>query len=82
MADEQSDDDGQLDGWGKMVYRWSDSDGWSVRQIAGLVGGVTEGQINDELTGCWMDWSYDGQTGMTDGLTVSQTDSATDRWVN
>ena len=29
-----------------------------------------------------MDWSYDGQMGITDGLAVSQTDSATDVWVN
>ena len=27
-----------------------------------------------------MDCSYDGQMGMTDGLAVGQTDSATDLW--
>ena len=71
MADERSDDDGQLDGWGKMLYRQSDSDGRSEGLITGLAGGVTDGHVNDELTGWQTDWSYDGQMGMTDGLVMS-----------
>ena len=56
MEDEQSDNDGQADGQGKMVYRWSDIDRWSDGLIAGLMGGVTDGHVNDELMGCEMDW--------------------------
>ena len=80
------------DGWMNW-YRWrmssqmmmdslSDIDGWSDGLIAGLTGEVTDGHVNDELMGCQTDWSYDRQMGMTDGLAVSQTDSATDRRVD
>ena len=82
MVDEWSDDDGQSDGQGKMVYRQLDGDGQSDGQITGLAVGLTDRCVNDELMGWWMDWSYDGQMGMTDGLAVSWTDSATDGWVN
>ena len=82
MVHELSDDDGQSDGWGKMVYRQLDVDGQSDRLIAGLMGGVTSRCVNDELMGCQTDWLYDRWTGMTDGLAVSQTDSLTDGWVN
>ena len=54
MGDEQSDDDGQSDGWGKMVYRWSDVYGWSDGLVKGR---VTDGCVNDKLTGCQTDWS-------------------------
>ena len=66
MVDEWSDDEGQPDGQGKMVYRWSDHDGRSDRWIVGLMGGVTDRHVNDELMGWWMDWSYDRWMGMTD----------------
>ena len=82
MADEWSDDDGQSDRQGKMVYRWSDSDRRSDRQIVGLVVGVTDRHVKDELMGCWTDWSYDGWTGMTDGHTMSWMDIATDGQVD
>ena len=83
MADEWSDEDGQCDGWGKMVYRQSDVDRWSDGLIMGLMGGVTDGHVNDELMGCCqMDWSYDGWTGLTDQLAVSWTDNATDGQVD
>ena len=82
MADEWADDDGQSVRQGKMVYRWSDIDSWSDGLIAGLMGGVTDGHVNNKLTGCWMDWSYDRQMGMTDRLAISQTDKATDGWVD
>ena len=49
----QPDDVGQPDRCGRMVDRWSDSDGWSDRR-----------------------------TGMTDGLAVAWTDSATDLQVD
>ena len=68
MVDESSDDDRQSDGWGKMVDR---RDGWSDRQITGLAGWVTDRHVNDELMGWRTDWSYDGQTGITDRLAVS-----------
>ena len=73
--------DSQTDG-GKMVYRWSDSDGQADGWIVGLVVGVTDRHVNDKLTGCPMDWSYDGWMGMTDGLTMSQTDSVIGGWVD
>ena len=72
--------DSQTDG-GKMVYRWSDSDRQSDRWIMGLVVGATDRHVNDKLMGCQMDWSYDGQMGMTDRLTMSQTDSVMGGWV-
>ena len=81
MLDEKSDDDGQSDRQGKMVYRWLDIDGWSDGWIAGLMGGVTDGHINDELMGCQMDWSYDRWMWMTNGLAMSWTDSVTNRQV-
>ena len=34
----------------------------------------------DRVTGGWTDGSYDGQAGMTDGLSVGWMDSATDLW--
>ena len=40
--DEWSDDVGQPDGCGRMVYRWSDRDGQSDGWIAGLMGGVMD----------------------------------------
>ena len=73
--------DSQTDG-GKMVYRWSDSDGQPDRWIMGLVVGVTDRHVNDKLMGCRMDWSYDGWMGMTDGLTMSQTHSVMGGWVD
>ena len=81
-ADEWSDDEGQSDGWGKMVCRWSDIDGQSDRLIMGLMVGVTDGRVNDKLTGCRMDWSYDRWMGMMDGLVMSQTDSVMDGQVD
>ena len=51
MADKWADNDGQSDGWGKMVYRWSDVDRWSDGLIAGLMGGMTDGCVYEELTG-------------------------------
>ena len=82
MVDVRSDDVGQPDGRGRMVYRWSDGDRWSDGRFAGLTGGVADGQVMDGLMGGWTDCSYDGRAGMTDGLTVGQTDSATDLWVD
>ena len=67
MVDEWSDKEGQPDGQCKMVCRQLDHDGWSDRKIVGLMGGVTDCHVNDELTGWWMDWAYDGQTGLMDG---------------
>ena len=51
--------DGWSDGQGKMGYRWSDGDGQSNGWSAGLIGGVTDWHVIDELMGCWTDWSYD-----------------------
>ena len=59
-----------------------DIDGQSDRLIMGLMGGVTDRHVNDKLTGCWMDWSYDRRMGMTDRLAMSQTDSAMDGQVD
>ena len=78
MADEQSDNDGQSDRQGKMVYRWSDVDRQSDRLITGLTGGVTDGRVNDKLTGWQMDWLYGRQMGMTDELGDIQSDRMTD----
>ena len=82
MVDEWSDDEGQPDRQGKMAYRQSDVDGQSDRWITGLMGGMTDRHVNDELTVCCTDWSYDGWMGMTDRLAMSWTDSATDRQVD
>ena len=70
MADEQSDDDGQSERQGKMVYRWLDIDGRSDGLIMGLIGGLADRCVNDKLTGCQTDWSYDGWMGMTDRLAM------------
>ena len=82
MVDEWSDDEGQPDRQGKMVYRWSRGDRQSDGWIMGLMGGVTDGHVIDELTGWLTDWSYDGWMGMTDGLAMLQMDSVTDLQVD
>ena len=74
MVEEQSDDDGQPDGWDKMSHWQSDVDRWSDRLIVGLIGGVTDGYVNDKLTGCQTGWSS-----VCHGLTVQLTDGLTDR---
>ena len=77
-----SDSDRQADRLWEALYRQVGSDGQSDGLIVGLMGGVTDRCVNNELTGCQMDGLYDGWMGITDGLTVSWTDSVTDRWVN
>ena len=76
MVDVQSDDVGQPDRCGRMVYRWPDGDGRSDGWCTGLTGGVVDRHVMDGVTGGWTDCSYDGQTGMTDGLAVVK-----DGWV-
>ena len=44
------------------------------------MGGVADGLVMDRVTGGWTDGSYDGQAGMTDGLSMGWTDNATDVW--
>ena len=82
MVDEQSDNDGQSDQQGKMMYRWVDGVRQSDGQIMEMAVGLTDGHVNDKLMGWQMDWSYDGWMGMTDRLIMSWTDSATDSWVD
>ena len=53
-----------------LSYRWSGIDGQSDRLISGLMGGVADRQVIDELTGWWMYGTYDVQMGMTDGLAM------------
>ena len=78
MVDVWSDDVGQPDGHGRMVYRRLVGVGWSDRQFAGLMGGWTDCRVTDGVAGGWTDRLYDGQAGMMDGLAVGQTDSATE----
>ena len=82
MADEQSDNDGQPDRWGKMAYRHFDVDRQSDGLIVELTGGVTDRCVIDILIGCQMDMQYDGWKGVMDRLAVSQFDSGMDRRVD
>ena len=70
--------DRQFDRWSGLSYRQSDIHGRSDRWITGLMGRY----VNDELTVCCMDWSYDGRMGMMDGHALSWTDSATEGQVD
>ena len=75
MVDVWSDDVGQPDRHGRMVYRQSDSDSQS-----GMMDGLPM-VWTDSATDLRVDKQMVGAGGMTDGLVAQQTDVGKDRQV-